>query len=130
MYNNDFYKSLKKPSYTPPPSVFKYMWTALYLMMFGALFIILQKNSEQLKPLAVGLFCLQLILNVFWSPVFFVFQKLKLSFVVCVLLAVSVALTAFVFSKISVIAALLMIPYVLWSVFACFLTFKIMKFNL
>ena len=129
MYNNEFYQNLKKPAITPKPVVFKYVWLILYLMMFTALYIILRLPDSIYRNTGLVFFTIQFLLNIVWSPVFFILQDMKLSFSISLFLALFVALTVFVFSKLSVLAAILLIPYLLWSVFACFLLLQFIKIN-
>ena len=121
MYDNDFYKSLKKPEITPPAKVFKYVWIILYLMMFTALYLVIKTPENVFKTFGILFFTLQFILNILWSPVFFVFKKMETAFVICIVLTVFVGATVYCFLKISLLATFLMIPYLMWSVFACFL---------
>ena len=129
MYDNDFYTSLKKPEITPPAKVFKIVWIILYLMMFSALYFVLKTPESIFKTFGILFFCMQFLLNLIWSPVFFIFKNMKAAFAVCILLTVFVAVTLYCFLKISLLSAFLMFPYLLWSVFACFLVHEFIKLN-
>ncbi|MCR5260717.1 MAG: tryptophan-rich sensory protein [Candidatus Gastranaerophilales bacterium] len=129
MYNNTFYQNLKKPDITPKPIVFKYVWITLYLMMFAALYLVIRKPDSAYKIWGLMFFAIQFLLNIVWSPVFFVLQNMKLSYVVSILMTVFTALTIFIFSKVSVSSALLLVPYLIWSAFACFLIRQFIKIN-
>jgi len=129
MYNNDFYQKLKKPAITPKPFVFKYVWIILYLMMFTALYLVIRKPDSTYKIFGLTFFAIQFLLNLLWSPIFFVLQNMKLSYVVSILMTVFTALTIFTFLKVSVSAALLLVPYLIWSAFACFLIRQFIKIN-
>lgn len=129
MYKNEYYNSLKKPVITPPAFVFKIVWTVLYLMIFSALYFIVKAPENPLKKFAITIFVFQLLLNILWSPVLFIYKKMKLSLIICFLIVIFVGITIFLFSKISVIAVYLMIPYLLWCVFACFLIMEFIRIN-
>lgn len=128
VYNNNFYQNLIKPEFTPPAIVFQIVWPILYLLMIISFFIILGANSA-IKPFAVTIFIVQLILNFIWSPVFFVIGKIKLALFISILLLLSVLCMVIVFFKISKIAGCLQIPYFLWLFFATFLNAAFMWLN-
>ena len=120
MYNNNFYKNLIKPDFTPPSLVFQIVWPILYILMAVSLFIILGSDNT-FKPWAVSVFVIQLILNFLWSPVFFVFGKIKLALTISFLMLISAGIMILLFFHISKTAGILQIPYFLWLVFATFL---------
>ena len=128
MYENNFYKNLIKPSYVPNGTVFKIVWPILYTLMFISLYLIIKSGGENM-PLAIGLFLIQLFLNLLWSPVFFIFKKLKTALIINTFLIISVGAMIFVFYEISSVAALLQIPYFLWLFFAEKLIYEIIKLN-
>ena len=62
------YKTLRKPSWTPPDWVFGPVWTALYTAMGYASYVV-YKNGGGALPLS--LYGVQLLMNLAWSPLFF-----------------------------------------------------------
>lgn len=67
-----WYAGLIKPSFAPPNWVFGPVWTALYLMMGIALFLVVKDGPAARRVrVAVGVFVVQLFLNGLWSYVFF-----------------------------------------------------------
>ena len=128
MYNNNFYKNLIKPELTPPSIVFQIVWPILYLLMAISFVIVLATNSS-LKPFAITIFVTQLILNFLWSPVFFIMGRIKPALFISILLLLSVLFMVIVFFKISKIAGVLQIPYLLWLIFATFLNAAFMWLN-
>ena len=128
MYNNKFYKSLIKPSFTPPSLVFQTVWPILYILMAVSFFIILGNNSP-LKPFAITVFVLQLVLNFLWSPVFFIFGKIKLALLISFFMLISVGIMILLFFQISEIAGILQIPYFIWLLFATFLNASFIYLN-
>jgi len=129
MFDNEFYKNLKKPIFTPKPIVFRIVWPVLYLLMFCSLFAVVTKETGFIKKLALTIFSFQLFLNIIWSPVFFLLRKIRAAFVIALMMTVFAGITAFLFYKISHIAGLLLIPYVCWLIFACFLNYRFLKLN-
>ncbi len=128
-YNSDFYNRLNKPSFQPPKEVFKPVWTTLYILMAAAFLIVVFKKYDYSKMPAITLFFIQLILNFIWPFLFFGLGKIKAALVVCILLTAAVFFTIAAFFKISVIAAVLLIPYFLWLIFASILNAAIVKLN-
>ena len=128
MYSNEFYKRLIKPAFTPPSIVFQTVWPILYILMAVSFFIILGSNSP-LKPCAITIFIVQLILNFIWSPVFFVFGKMKWALLISFLMLISVGIMVLLFFQISKIAGILQIPYFIWLIFATFLNASFIYLN-
>lgn len=129
MDNNLWYKSLKKSNLTPPDYVFGYVWTILYIMMFCSLIKYLNSKSEVNKKLGLIFFITQLLLNILWSPTFFKFKDTKKALYVLITLWLSLAITFSIFYKQDKTAALLLIPYLIWSSFALYLNYYIVRNN-
>jgi benzodiazapine receptor len=125
-----WYATLNKPSFTPPSWIFGPVWTVLYLMMGIAAFLVWRKglNDPQVKT-ALIIFVVQLALNALWSFLFFGLRSPLAGLVDIVLLWVFIMLTIVLFIRISTIAGLLLIPYLLWVSFATVLNFAIWRLN-
>lgn len=81
------------------------------------------------KKEVITIFAIQLVLNIFWSILFFGFESPMLAFFEIIALWVSIFATIIGFYKISKIASLILIPYILWVSFASVLNFFIWKLN-
>jgi benzodiazapine receptor len=125
-----WYPTLVKPCFNPPNWIFAPAWTLLYLLMGVALYIVWQRSStaEGVRAATV-LFFVQLVLNAAWSLIFFGLQSPFWAFVEIVLLWGSILATIALFWRISHVASLLLVPYVLWVTFATVLTFAIWRLN-
>lgn len=124
-----WYASLEKPDFTPPNWVFGPVWTALYLMMAVAAFLVAEKGITKGSKIALGVYGFQLAINGIWSFAFFGLKSPILGLVVIVLLWFAIAETMILFARISKTAAWLMVPYILWVTFAAFLNFTILQLN-
>ena len=124
-----WYDTLNKPAFTPPSWVFAPAWTILYLMIFLSFMIFIMTKTMQDKTLGVSLFLVQLILNFLWSPVFFYWKNITLSFVIIILLLGFLLMTIINFYKISKWSAILLIPYFLWICYATYLNYEFMMMN-
>lgn len=97
----------------PPSWVFGPIWTILYLMMGYSSQIIFNKTNR--IPIV---YWIQLTLNLLWSPVYFKQRNIKLAKTIMVALIVSVILTYIEFRKIDKFASNLLVPYLLWLLYA------------
>ncbi len=123
-----WYAGLVKPALNPPAWVFGPVWITLYALMGVALWLVWKSDSTH-KIKAIWLFAAQLALNAIWSPVFFGFRSIGDALVIIVLLWAAIVLTIFIFSKVSKMAAYLLIPYILWVSFALYLNYSIWMLN-
>lgn len=125
-----WYQTIQRPSWNPPNWIFGPVWTTLYVMMGIALYLIWKADvSSSLKNYAILLFTLQLILNFFWSFIFFNQQQPCWAFAEIVALWVLILFTIFAFAKINSLAAWLLVPYISWVSFAAMLNYAIWKLN-
>ncbi|SDM66131.1 TspO/MBR family protein [Acetanaerobacterium elongatum] len=114
------YQSIKKPPLSPPGWVFPVVWTVLYLCMGIAAYLISASESVY-KGRALVLYGAQLVVNVLWPVFYFTLEWRLFSFAWLVLLIVLVLATTFYFFRISKTAGYLMLPYILWLLFAGYL---------
>ncbi len=125
-----WYAALNKPSFNPPNWLFGPVWTILYLMMGISLFIVWKEDlKNKVVKSAFTVFMIQLFLNTIWSIVFFGMQSISGGLIIIVLLWIMILITILKFMKISRVAGILLIPYLLWVSFATFLNFSIFKLN-
>lgn len=120
------YSVLVKPAFFPPAWIFAPVWTVLYILMGIAAYLVWKKEGFK-KPLL--LFAIQLALNMLWTPLFFYFHLYLLAFIEIIVLILAVSMTILSFFKRSKPAALLMMPYLLWILFASVLNFLIFRLN-
>lgn len=122
-----FYAQLSKPAWAPPAGVFGPVWTVLYALMGVAAWLVWRSPGP--KRAALTLFGAQLAANALWSWLFFAWHRGALAAVeILVLLALIVAMIV-AFWRISRLAALLMLPYLLWVSFASVLTWAVWRSN-
>ena len=125
-----FYKTIQKPTLSPPGVVFPIVWTFLYILMGISLYLVMiKKDMYQSKTSAYVLFALQLFLNFIWSPVFFSANEYLAAFVILVFLWLLIIAMIVSFFRISKLAGLLQIPYLLWVTFAGYLNLAIYFLN-
>jgi len=120
------YSSFAKPEFFPPAWIFAPVWTVLYILMGISAYLVWKKEGFKKS---LGLFAIQLALNLLWTPIFFYFHQYLLAFLEIIVLIVVVLMTILSFAKRSKTAALLMLPYLFWILFASFLNFIIFRMN-
>ena len=130
MFDPIWYESLVKPALTPPSWLFGPVWTVLYAMMALAAVLVWRQGWERGEvKRALGVFLLQLVLNLVWSPLFFGAHKVGLALLDIVLMWVAIVWTIRLFYKLSRPAAYLLVPYLVWVSFAMYLNFALWMLN-
>lgn len=130
MMNMTWYETLNKPELTPPPRIFTQVWIVLYIMMAISLLLFLKSETNRNKKAAFILFVLQLILNFGWIRAFFQMQNIRIAMIMVSLMGIFVFATIIAFYKHSKLAATLLIPYLLWIIFAIYLNFNFLILNI
>ncbi len=122
-------QTIEQPPLSPPMIVFPIVWGILFALMgFGAARISLAPPSKE-RSRALNLVIIQLVVNFFWSPIFFNAQAFGFAFLWLLLLWGLVLGMIFAFRKIDKAAALLQIPYLLWLTFAAYLNLGVWWLN-
>ncbi len=127
--NNTWYQTLNKPDYTPQAKIFSIVWAILYTLIFISFMIVFFNDTKINKFYSYVTFFAQMFLNFFWVYCFFKLEKIKISFVVSIMLSLTVMLNIIAFWQISHLAAFLIMPYFIWCCFAMFLNYRILKLN-
>ncbi|WP_392565449.1 TspO/MBR family protein [Utexia brackfieldae] len=123
-----WYPLLNKPPLTPPNLVFPVSWTLLYILMGIAGGLLINKRAAR-EQVVVKLFFLQLVFNFLWSLLFFYYQNPLLGLLDIVILDIVVFVLikqAYRYNKISF---WLLVPYLLWILFATYLNGSIVILN-
>jgi tryptophan-rich sensory protein len=98
-------------------------------MMGLAFAMVLHARGARVRTVAIGLFLLQFVINLSWSPIFFGQHEVTAAFfIILVMLGVAIA-TTFAFARVRKAAAWLMVPYLVWISFASILNFQIDQLN-
>ncbi|MFF8818415.1 MULTISPECIES: TspO/MBR family protein [Leucobacter] len=134
-----WYAEATKVPWNPPNSVFGPAWSVLYVLIAAAGWLVWRSGWRASAPNAartsLTLFTVQLVLNAAWTPVFFAGYPVVGEAAWWVALAIMVALVGFVIAfafsaaQWSKVAAWLMVPYLLWLLFATSLNIGIIALN-
>ncbi len=127
----DIYKTIDRPPLSPPSILFPIVWTILYVLMGISAALVYNKRGVNYSQVSVSLsvYAISLFLNFWWSIIFFNARMYLFAFIWIILLIISVALTIYKYWSISKPAAILQIPYLLWTLFAAYLNFGIYILN-
>lgn len=127
--DNPWFAALVKPGTYPPPIVFPIVWSTLYFLMGLSLAMVCSAWGARYQLPAIMAFVLQFLLNLAWSPVFFAAHEITAAFVVILLMDLAAVLTIWLFFKVRRTAALLLLPYLAWILFATLLTWQVLQLN-
>ena len=121
------YNSLIKPPFAPPSILFPIIWTILYVLM-GLSYGILYSNNLVDDDINF-IYYLQLIFNLLWPIIFFVFEARLFAFIWIIILAILVIIMTVKFFRKNQISGILQIPYIVWTFFASYLNLSIYLLN-
>ncbi|MFB6354687.1 MAG: TspO/MBR family protein [Halobacteriales archaeon] len=127
-----WYPTLVRPALAPPNWVFGPVWTALFALMGGAVWLVWRELGGQKGPAArraLGWFAGQFVLNVAWSAAFFGARSPAAGLVVIGLLWLAILGTVRAFDRVDRRAALLLLPYLAWVGFAAYLNYAFWTLN-
>jgi len=124
-----YYRGLRKPPLTPPPAAFGPVWTALYLLMGVAAWLVWREGLSRRSAVALALFAAQLGLNFAWSLIFFGAHRIGLALVEVAVLWLAILATVIAFWTVRPLAGALLVPYLGWVSLACYLNAGIWRLN-
>lgn len=124
------YSMLYKPLLSPPALLFPIVWFILYVLMGIASYLVISSDASlQRKKRALKLYALQLILNFLWPILFFGMEMFGLALLCALMLLTTVILCYVLFAHISDTAGLLLVPYIIWLLFAVYLNIGVILLN-
>ena len=124
--NSIDYQNLIKPPLSPPSILFPIVWSIIYILMGISFYIYKKSNNNETTE---TIYYLQLVINYFWSIFFFVFKWYFFSIIWILLLDTIIILLLLRFNKENKISFYLNIPYIIWCIFATYLTIGIYLLN-
>jgi tryptophan-rich sensory protein len=114
----------------PPNAWFGPIWSTLYILIGIALFLVWRQGLDRRDVrFAIGIFAVQLVLNLLWSLVFFGLHSIMGGFVVILILWIAILANMIAFYVISKPAGLLMVPYIIWVSIASYLNYSVLMLN-
>ncbi len=125
---SNWYLALNQPGFQVDSMVFPIVWTALYILIVLSLIRLI--NSGKIVDKKIWLmFSANGILNVLWSFSFFTLQSPIIAFFIVLLLVLQTVFLVRMVWETDALSAVLLLPYLLWLVFAMFLNYAIVILN-
>jgi translocator protein len=130
-----WYADADKAFWTPPNVVFGPVWTVLYGLMSVAAWLVWREPQSDARRRALIAYVVQLVLNAIWTPVFFGLfpfagpAALWTALAIIVALDVMVLITMLRFWPVRRLAAVLLIPYWAWVLYATTLNAAVAVLN-
>ncbi|WP_304331163.1 TspO/MBR family protein [Brachyspira innocens] len=122
-----WYNSINRSPLNPPNIVFPIAWGILYILL--AISVTLVINKKPVNKQAVIIFIIQLLLNSFWTLIFFGLKQPLFALIEIIILDIMIIINIIKFKPISKAASILLIPYLVWCLFASYLTLYVVMFN-
>ena len=110
----NWYHQLNGSPLTPPDWAFGIVWSVLFFLMALSMFLVWGRASPRW-------FAIQLICNMLWSFCFFYLRSPILAELVLFVLIFALFMNVCLFYKVSKLSGLLLLPTLLWSLFALYL---------
>jgi benzodiazapine receptor len=125
-----WYRTIKLPSWTPPGGVIGAVWTVLFILSAASALIVWNTAPHDGRFWAVvTLFLVNACANVFWSYLFFGVHHIYAAIWEAVFLCLTVLGLIWLIWPVSLVAALLLVPYAAWVAFASYLTYSVWLLN-
>ncbi|KAL2918268.1 hypothetical protein HK105_202195 [Polyrhizophydium stewartii] len=111
-----WYRTIRKPAWTPPNWLFGPMWTYLYISMGYASYLVYTNTTStaDAREMALTLYASQLLLNFAWTPLFFGMRQFGAASIDILALLGLIIATGVKFYEIDPVAGYLMVPYAGW----------------
>ncbi len=125
-----WYRGLSKPPWNPPDWAFGPAWTALYILMGVASWLVWRYGWDNRSVrVALRVFAVQLLLNGIWSVLFFGLRSPGIALVEIGVLWCMILATVVLFARRDLLAGAILVPYLLWVTFASALNWEVWSLN-
>ena len=126
-FKEPWYSGLVKSNYNPPDWIFAPVWTTLYLMMTLAIWFFWHSKKRDINT--VYIYFIHIVFNTTWSIVFFGLHQIFLALIVLIGLICLIIVLIIKFKRVNFVSYYLMIPYLLWCLYALFLNYNLLVLN-
>ncbi|MDO4806136.1 MAG: TspO/MBR family protein [Coriobacteriales bacterium] len=128
------FDSFRQPPLSPPAWLFPVVWTALYLLMGAASYLLFRYvptngTEATMRHAALIIYGAQLAINFAWSLVFFGAEAHWAAFVLLMLMWVMIIALVILSFRMSKAAGWMLVPYLAWTTFAAYLNLMIAILN-
>lgn len=127
MSNTTFYKSLELPIFAPPPWLFAVIWPILYFLIAFNIYIVYTRFgfNDKYKYTLI----LNYIFNQSFTLLFFNLENIILGTISTILTLITAILLYKETNELNKKTSYLLIPYILWLIFASILSISILFLN-
>ena len=126
-FKEPWYSELIKSNYNPPDWIFAPIWTTLYLMMTLAIWFFWHSKNRDMSTIYI--YFIHIVFNTTWSIIFFGLHQILFAFIVLLVLIFLIIILIIRFKRVNLVSYYLMIPYLLWTLYALFLNFNLLILN-
>ena len=126
-FKEPWYSQLVKSNYNPPDWIFAPVWTTLYLMMTLAIWFFWHSKNRDMNTIYI--YFIHIVFNTTWSIVFFGLHQILFALIVLLALIFLIIILIIRFKRVNLVSYYLMIPYLLWTLYALFLNFNLLILN-
>ena len=126
---NVWYEQLNKPALTPPSWIFSPVWTVLYIMIVIAILLYYRTPGKENVAIVTTILVLHLAANFIWTYLFFGLQSQLLALVDIIFLDITLIALIVFFMKANMLSGALLVPYLLWVLFATYLNWGYYRLN-
>ena len=127
--NMNIYDDITVPPLAPPMAIFPWVWGILFILMGISSAMVYLRRDDADATSALQIYAIQLVVNFFWSIIFFNMRAFFFAFIWTMLLWTLIIIMIVQFRKVSKTAANLQYPYLIWVTFAAYLTLMIWLLN-
>lgn len=124
-----WYHALRRPGWKPPDWAFGPVWATIFTLTAVSAVWAWAEASTPARAALVAAYAVNAVLNIAWSGLFFRLRRPDWALVEVVFLWLSIAVLVVVTARISGIAALLLLPYLVWVAVAAALNRAIVRLN-
>ena len=126
-YKEPWYSQLIKSNFNPPDWIFAPVWTTLYFMMTLAIWFFWHSKNRDMNTIYI--YFIHIVFNTTWSIVFFGLHQILFALIVLLVLIFLIIILIIRFKRVNLVSYYLMIPYLLWTLYALFLNLSLLILN-
>ena len=128
--NMEIYQRINVPPLSPASILFPIVWTILYILMGISLYIFRVSRADcETKRKGYMFYALQLLFNFMWTVLFFNIEAFTFSAVWLAVMIILILFNIIWFSRANKLSAYLLVPYLIWCIFALYLNIGIAILN-
>lgn len=125
-----WYRALRQPEWKPPDWAFGVIWTSIFVLLVVAGVMAWRRTANAAQRVQLlALFGINSMLHVLWSLLFFTVKRPDWSMWELPLLWLSIVALIVTIWRLSKVASLLLLPYLIWVTIAGFLNYENVVLN-